>query len=119
GAAAGTLRQWRATATSDIAVAGPAFASAALEDAVIVEHGAGRDRRQVRQARVERGEVRARGLDQLFEAVDDEIGLLEGVDAVARAHDPRQVEADAVGRGAFQRMERLALRRDDAAAVDA
>src|SRR5690606_4648498 len=58
-------------------------------------------------------------LHQLLVAVDDKVGLLEGVDAVAGAHDPLQVEADAVGRGAFQAVDGLALGADDAAAVDA
>src|SRR5687768_8464662 len=86
-----------------VAVAGPALAIAALEYPVLRLHLAGREGGLVRQRGVDRGEVRRGGLHQLFEAVDDEVGLLEGVDAVAGAHDPRQVEADAVGRGRFQR----------------
>ncbi len=71
------------------------------------------------QPRVERGEVRLGRRHQLLEAVDDEIGLLEGVDAVAGAHDPLQVEANPVRRPRFQRVQRFALGRDDAGAVDA
>src|SRR5690606_12616628 len=93
-----------------VAVAGPAFARAALVHLVAVEHGAGGDRILLRQPRVDRREVRTRGFHQLLETVDDEVGLLVAVDAVAGAHDALEVEADAVGRRAFQRMQRLALR---------
>src|SRR5690606_13584499 len=104
---------------SHVAVGGPALAGAAVVDGVGVEHLARGNRRLSGQARLERGEVGARGLHQLLEAVDDEVGLLVVVDAVARAHDPLEVEADAVGRRRLQAVHRLAAGRDDAAAVDA
>src|SRR5690554_4033457 len=104
---------------SDVAVGGPAFAGAAVVDDVGLEHGAGGDRVLLRQARVDRGEVGFGRGHQLLEAVDDEIGLLVGVDAVARAHDALEVEADPVGRGRLQRMHGLAAGGHDAAAVDA
>src|SRR5438034_5489544 len=49
---------------------------------------------QPAQRRIVGREIGRRRLEQLLEAVDDEIGLLEAVDAVLRAHDPHQVEAD-------------------------
>ena len=90
-----------------------------MEHGVGIEHAAGRDRRLFGQPRVDRGEVRAGGVHQLFVAVDDEIGLLVAVDAVAGAHDPLQVETDAVRRRAFQAVDAFALGADDAGAVDA
>src|SRR5690606_11388540 len=74
---------------------------------------------QRRERAVKWSEIRFRRLEQLVEAADHEIGLLEGVDAVARAHDPREIEADAVGRGGFEAEDALAFRREDARAVDA
>src|SRR5690606_32913226 len=103
----------------DVAAVGPAFAAAAVDHGVALQHRAGGDGRLVRQARVDRGEVRGGGRHQLLEAVDDEVGLLVGVDPVAGAHDPLQVEADPVGRVRLQAVARLAGRGDDAGAVDA
>ena len=48
-----------------------------------------------------------------------EIGLLEVVDAVARAHHALEVEADAVGRRVVEREHALGVRGGDARAVDA
>ncbi len=54
-----------------------------------------------------------------MKAVQHEVALLKIVDAVARAHHALQIEADAVGRGIFQRKNRFGRRRHDARAVDA
>src|SRR5262249_56272979 len=56
---------------------------------------------------------------QLVDAADHEIGLLEIVDAVARAHHARELEADAVGRAVLEREHALGVRGGDARAVDA
>src|SRR5207342_3914177 len=107
------------TDASHVAVVEPAFARAAVVNRVGVEHVARRIRIALREPLVDRREVRARRFHQLLVAVDDEVRLLVGVDAVARAHDALEVEADAVRRRALQAMDRLALGTDDAAAVDA
>src|SRR5690606_22945675 len=104
---------------SDIAVFCPALAGAAVEYAVAGEHGAGGKRFLARQPRVDRREVRTRGLEQLLEALDSEVGLLVGIAPVAGAPDPLEVEADPVRRVALQAVHALAARGHDAAAVDA
>src|SRR3546814_19116289 len=71
------------------------------------------------KAGIERCEIRPRRIEQFVEAADDEIALLESIDAVFRAHQAAQVEADAVRRIALKAEDALGLRRQDAAAVDA
>src|SRR5690606_22071803 len=104
---------------SDVAVVGPAFAAAALEHGVAALYITGRKVFLRGKTRIDRGEVRIGGSHQLVEAIDDEVRFLEGIDAVAGAHDPLQIEADPVRRRRLQRVQRFALRRDDAGAVDA
>ena len=100
-----SVRPWldrvamRPASVSGIRAGRPAHAIATGKDAVVVQHITRSMRRQLMQLRVDRGEVRQRGLEQLLEAVDHEVGLLVGVDAIARAHHALDVEADAVRRG--------------------
>src|SRR5688500_20337120 len=68
---------------------------------------------------VVRGEIRSRRLEELLEVADHEVGLLEGIDLVARLHDPQQVEADAVGAGTVQAVADLAAGGEDPRAVGA
>src|SRR5690606_8342233 len=103
---AGTSTAGAARQPLDVAVVQPALAGAALDNRVAGLHRAGREAVLAGQARVDRREVRRGGAHQLLVAVDDEIGLLVGVDAVARAHDPLEVEADAIGRLALRSEER-------------
>src|SRR5689334_215149 len=70
--------------------------AAALEDAVLRQDLAGLELRLAAKGGVDRREIDARELEQLVDAADHEIGFLEVVDAVARAHDARELEADAV-----------------------
>jgi hypothetical protein len=89
-----------------------------MQDGVGLEHGVGVEVGNVVQRGVKRREVRLqRPAEQVLEAVGDEIGLLEVVDPVARAHDAPQVEGDAVGRGRVEREDALAETGDDAGAV--
>ncbi|MEI9992572.1 MAG: hypothetical protein WDM86_21390 [Rhizomicrobium sp.] len=71
------------------------------------------------QPGIKRGEVLVGLGEQGVEPIDDEIALLEIVDPVLGAHHPLQVEADAVGRGALDRMDRFRPARHDARTVDA
>ena len=94
-------------------------AVAAVEEVVLREEVAGIKVRLAFQRPPERHEaVEVEGRPGLG-AVEDEVGLLEVVDAVARAHDAGQIEADPVGRGALQREHRLGGRGGDAGADDA
>src|SRR5207342_808772 len=102
-----------------VAVEKPAVAAAAMENAVVRLHFAGGKTRLLGELLVIRTEVRLGRFDQLLETVDHEIGFLKGVDAIARAHDPMQVEADAIGRIRFQAVEALAFRTHDARTVNA
>ena len=89
-----------ATAASRIRSLRPPLATAAMEHGVaVLLHRASRDGGRAGDARVDRREVLLRGGEQLLEAVDDEVGFLVAVDAVARAHHALEIEADAVGRG--------------------
>ena len=86
-----------------------------------VAWGEGGDRyiRRAWKAIVHRREVALGHLEQLVQRWNDEIDLLEVVDAIGRAHHPLQVEGDAVGRAALQAEHRLRPRGDDAGAIDA
>ena len=90
-----------------------------MKHLVARQHVAGGECRFAFQLLVVGDEIRSGGVEQLLETVDDEIRLLISVDAVARAHDAQQVEAEAVGRGRFEAVDGFALRADDARAVDA
>lgn len=57
---------------------------------------------------IHRRKVRCRHVEQLLEAVDDEVGLLVGVDLVARAHGALQAEREALGFGAVDGVLQLA-----------
>src|ERR1044071_230223 len=94
-------------------------AAAALEHAVLRQDLAGPELRLAANCGVDRREIDARELEQLVDAADHEIGLLEVVDAVARAHHPGELEADAVRRAILEREHALGVRRCDARAVDA
>src|SRR5688572_12707814 len=94
-------------------------AGAARHHHVVGEHVAGIELRQVAHALVERREVDAGQIEQCVEAVDDEVRLLEVVDAITRSHDAHEVEPDAVRRIVLQREAGLAVRRHDAGTVDA
>src|SRR6185369_10722070 len=107
------------TIASDVAVLRPASAAAALIDPIAGQHAAGGNGILARELRVVRREVRTGRIHQLLVAVDHEIGLLVGIDAVARAHDALEIEADAVWRGRFQAMNRFAFRRHDARTINA
>src|SRR5208282_348645 len=71
------------------------------------------------QLAVERAEILVGFPEQFVERGNDEIGFLEIVDAVFRAHDALQIEADAVRRWALHRIDRLRAGRDDAGPVNA
>src|SRR6516165_7502869 len=72
----------------------PAFARALMDHAVRRQDIAGRNLRQAAKRLVIGREIRPRRLEELLEAVDDEIALLEGVEAIACMHDAQEVEAD-------------------------
>ena len=79
--------------------------------AIAVEYIASGNRFRAFQVVIDRAEIGIDGgLEKIIEAVDDEIGFLEGVDAIARAHHPLHIETDAVWRRRFKRVDRLALR---------
>ena len=59
---------------------------------------------------IDRIKIAVAGIQKRLKIVDDEIGLLEVVDNVFRAHDPLQVEGDPVRRGVLQ-CENCFLRR--------
>src|SRR3546814_8585225 len=63
------------------------------------------------KAGIERCEIRPRRIEQFVEAADDEIALLESIDAVFRAHQAAQVEADAVRRSEEHTSELQSLMR--------
>src|SRR5262249_7761622 len=86
-------------------------AAAALEDAVLRQDLARLELRLAANGGVDRREIDARELEQRVDATDHEIGLLEVVDAVARAHHTRELEADAVGRAVLEREHALGVRR--------
>ena len=90
------LARQRDVGVSGVRIGRPTVPITAGEHAVVVQHIAGGVRRLPRQPCVDRGEVRPGGCEQLIEAVDHEVGLLVGVDAVARAHHAFQAEAEAV-----------------------
>ena len=50
------------------------------------------------------------GLEQLFEAVDDEVGLLEVIDYVPGAHNALEIKADAIGRAVLEGEHRFVRR---------
>src|SRR6185503_9828848 len=68
-------------------------ARAAADDSVLRQHFARLEVRLAPYRFVNRPEIDALELEQLIEAAQHEVGLLEVVDAVARAHHARQVEA--------------------------
>src|SRR6478672_10412627 len=90
-----------------------------MEHAIAGQYLAGGDRRLGREPLVDRQEIRTRRVDQLVEAVDDEVRLLVRVDPITRAHDALEIEADAVRRRRLEAMDRFALRAHDARTVDA
>src|SRR5690606_12500683 len=71
-----------------------------------------------RHALVERHEVDLGEMQQLLDIAHDEVALLEVVDAIAGAHDPLQVEGDAVRRLVVEGEDGLAVGRGNAGAVD-
>src|SRR5579862_8108977 len=75
-----------------VAVDQPALAAAAMVDPVRSKQVARRNRILRRELGIDQAEIRACRIHELLEAVDHEIGLLEGVDTVACAHDPSQIE---------------------------
>ena len=60
-----------------------------------------------------------RRAQQLVEAGDHEIVLLEIVDAIFGAHHAGKIEADAIGAVAFEREAAFGLARHDTRAIDA
>src|SRR4051812_3442285 len=94
-------------------------AVAALEDTVLPQDLAGLELRLAAHRGVDRCEIDARQLEQLVDTPDHEVGLLEVVDPVARAHHAGELEADAVGRRIVQREHALGVGGGDAGAVDA
>src|SRR6185503_14910142 len=94
-------------------------AAAALEHAVPRQDFAGLELGLPADRSVDRREIDMRKLEQLVDAPDHEVGLLEIVDAVARAHHASELEADAVGRRIVEREHALGVGRGDARAVDA
>ncbi len=68
---------------------------------------------------IERTEVLVAVAEQLLEAVDNEIGLLEIIDDVSGPHDAFEVEAEPVGRRIFEREHGFGRGRHDAGAEDA
>src|SRR6476646_5610982 len=94
-------------------------AAAALEDAVLRQDLAGLELRLAAHRGVDRCEIDARELEQLVDAPDHEVGLLEVVNAVARAHHAGELEADAVGRRVVEREHALGVGGGNARAVDA
>ena len=82
-------------------------------EAVGGEHFAGAVGLAPRERGVVGREVRLRRLEELAEVSDHEVGFLERVDLVARAHDAQQVEADPVGFRAVDAMGQLPARGED------
>src|SRR6266404_981799 len=70
--------------------------------AVLIDQHVGLDIGQCGDVAVDRREIGACRVEQLPEIVDNEIGLLEGVDAVTRAHDPSQLETDPIWPWVFE-----------------
>src|SRR5579875_4087984 len=66
-----------------------------------------------------RREIGLRRIEELLEAVDNEIAFLIIVDAIARAHDAQQIESDAMRLRVLEAINRFAFRGDDARAIDA
>jgi hypothetical protein len=89
-----------------------------LSTAIRRQHDAGFEVGLTLHLVVDRTEVDVRKAEQLLEAVDDEIGLLEVVDAVARAHHPFELKVEPVRRRVVEREDGLGRRRRDAGAVD-
>ena len=75
------------------------------EDVIAFQYLACRNGILLGQQCIQRSEIRSSRFYQLRVAVDDEVGFLEGIDAVAGAHDPLQVETQAVGCRRFQRIQ--------------
>src|SRR4051812_21829836 len=95
-------------------------AAAALENAILRRQDlAGLELRLAAHRGVDRCEIDVRELEQLVDAPDHEIGLLEVVDAVACAHHAGELEADAVGRTIVERENALGVGGGNARAVDA
>src|SRR5713101_4840891 len=69
----------------------PAFAGAAMDHAVALQHGAGGNLRHLPQLLVIGREIGPRRLEQLLETFDDEIALLESINAIAGVHDAQQI----------------------------
>src|SRR3954471_13217645 len=91
-------------------------AAAALEDTVLRQDLAGLELRLAAHRGVDRGEIDARQLEQLVDTADHEVGLLEVVDSVARAHHAAELEANAVRRRVVEREHALGVGRGDARA---
>ncbi len=92
---------------------------APMDYAIAGENGARRVRCLAAQPLIERRERLVRFVEQLLERVDDEIGLLIRIDAEFGRQHAFEIEGDAVGLVAVDGIDGLALRREDAGAIDA
>jgi hypothetical protein len=80
------------------------------DDPVALDKRVGLDIRRRTQTVVKGSEILVAVVQKLLKTVDHEIGLLEIVDDVFRAHDPFEIEADSVGGRIFERKNRLGRR---------
>src|SRR5215470_8093912 len=91
----------------------------ARDDPIRRQHLAWRKIAQTANALIQGTKVDARQLQQLLQVSEHEIGLLEVVDAVVRAHHPPKVEADAVGGRIVEGEDTLGVGGGDAGAINA
>src|SRR5271165_2504031 len=90
-----------------------------IEFAVRADQCIGLDVGQCRNLAVDRREIGPGRIEQLPEIVDDEIGLLELVDAVAGKHYAPQIETNPVWPGVLETINRLPGGGQDTRAIDA
>src|SRR5512133_2785341 len=82
------------------------------------EERIGLDIGQRRYLAIDRRKIWPGRLEQLLEIFNDEIGLLEGVDAIAGPHDPPEIKKKPARSGFFETVDRLPGGGQDAGAVD-